>query len=362
MKPVSKEEFDNFAIFVAVAEELRREPFFSEDNHETLCTLGNNDFAAFFCHPAFLKSAVLPFRKLWLESEPCAFKAIRDFVFKIHPDQNYASGYKYWFYDSYETELANNVCNQPSLTVRDVVDIWLYTHAVHAGPKELRSKSFKKPHRTLEEFDHWAKTLGREQFEFQFRLHLRLIGSRFAAFEEQLAGPLYHRFRNELGMKPGCKAEAALTYNPYPDPRFKITFDDPFWHLNKESFEETFDRLLARQHFQSLGRLFVAFFSTRASAVAAVCEFSTLDGFFAGVGASFLREGEITNAPPRCSGGGGTGLGSVGFEAYDDHIIRIDAASLLKLRGYYSAFREYLFEERKHQGKRPRWAFQTRWD
>ena len=267
MEPVTPKEFDDLAVFVAVAEELRQEPFFSEDNHETLCKFGDDEFTAFFCHPAFLKSAVLPFRRLWLDSEPCAFKAIRDFVFKIYPDQNFASSDEFWFYDWYERELANKVCDRPDLTVKDVIEIWLYTHAVHAGPKSLGPKKIsKKSQRTLKEFDHWTRTLGREQFEFQFRLHLRLIGSRFAEFEKLLAGPLYYRLRNELGMTPGFEAEAALTYSPYPDPRFKITFDDPFWHLNKESLEETFDRLLARQHLQSLSRMFVAFFSTRASA------------------------------------------------------------------------------------------------
>jgi hypothetical protein len=161
-------------------------------------------------------------------------------------------------------------------------------------------------------------------------------------------------------MKPDFEAEMALTYNPYPDPRFKITFDDPFWHLNKESLEETFDRLLARQLFQALQRLFEAFFSTRAAAVAALCEFATLDAFFTGIGASFLKEGETTDALPRC--GGGLSPGCVGFEAWDGPIIRIDAENLRRLTQYYSALRTQLFEERRQQSKRPRWARCDRWD
>src|SRR5204862_7652196 len=115
-------------------------------------------------------------------------------VFKIYPDQNFASSYKFWFYDWYERELANKVCDRPDFTVKDVIEIWLYTHAVHAGPKGLAQKeNSKKPQRKLEEFDHWARTLGREQFEFQCRLHLRLTGSRFAEFEKLLPRPLYNR-------------------------------------------------------------------------------------------------------------------------------------------------------------------------
>src|ERR1017187_6000819 len=107
-------EFDSLAIFIAVVEELRKEPFFSEDNHEHLA--GD---VGFFCHPAFLKSAVFPFRKIWMSSERCAFKkrakkkshkktvelGIRDLVFRDFPDRKLLDGHRYWFYDSFEREL-----------------------------------------------------------------------------------------------------------------------------------------------------------------------------------------------------------------------------------------------------------------
>jgi hypothetical protein len=199
MQAVSQPEFNALALFVAVAEELRKEPFFSEDNHEALCTVEGCEPVAFFCHPAFLKSAVLPFRKLWLNSEPCAFETIREFVFRIYPNQSFAKRYKVFFYDLYQRELAEEVCGHTNLTVKDFIEIWIYTHAVHAGPKNLATKNPKKRDRKLEEFDHWSETLGREQFEYQFRQHLHITGSRFAEFEKLLAGPLYHKPRNESG-------------------------------------------------------------------------------------------------------------------------------------------------------------------
>jgi len=78
MSPVTQAEFDQLAIFVAVAEELSMEPFVSDDNHERLVQVKKSDgsplVTAYLCHPAFLKSAILPFRKLWLSSETCAFE------------------------------------------------------------------------------------------------------------------------------------------------------------------------------------------------------------------------------------------------------------------------------------------------
>jgi hypothetical protein len=164
-------------------------------------------------------------------------------------------------------------------------------------------------------------------------------------------------------MKLSFEAEAALRYNPYSDGRFRIVFDDPFWHLNKESIEETFDRLLARQHFNALSHLLVAFFDTRATALAALCEFVTFDSFLSGAGVSFLKGDEKTDASLQCSGGWGNSLfGSVEFEAYDGRVLRIDAGSKETLASHYSIFRARLFEERKRQSKRPRWACQNRWD
>ena len=104
MSSVAQADFDRIATFVAVADELSMEPFISDDNHEKLVqfkqTDGSHVVAAYFCHPAFL-NCDLPFRKLWLPSETCAFEKVRDAVFRVHPEQNQLRGYRHWFYDMY---------------------------------------------------------------------------------------------------------------------------------------------------------------------------------------------------------------------------------------------------------------------
>src|SRR5579862_5675795 len=107
---MKQDEFDSLAIFVAVVEELRGEPFFSEDNHDML-----QGRTGIFCHPMFLKSAVLPFRKIWMPTERCAFRGlqgkggIRDLVFREHPDKRLLQGYGSWFYDTFDTQLSTPV-------------------------------------------------------------------------------------------------------------------------------------------------------------------------------------------------------------------------------------------------------------
>jgi hypothetical protein len=48
-----------------------------------------------------------------------------------------------------------------------------------------------------------------------------------------LAEPLFQKLQRD-GMKPGFEAQAALEFNPYPHPMYRISFDDVFWHLDKE--------------------------------------------------------------------------------------------------------------------------------
>src|SRR5580700_1601549 len=148
---MTQDEFDSLAIFVAVVEELRREPFFSEDNHERLGTSAGLGAAGVFCHPMFLKSAVLPFRKIWMDRERCAFKkrkgadGIRELVFREHPDKNLLHGYHYWFYDHFDNQLATSFgYGWAKETKQEVIDLWLNTQLAHTGPMNFPNPTKKK--------------------------------------------------------------------------------------------------------------------------------------------------------------------------------------------------------------------------
>jgi len=63
------------------------EPFVSADNHEKLAQFkdagGSDRVIAFFCHPAFLKSVLMTFRKLWWDSEPREFERFASSCFAL---------------------------------------------------------------------------------------------------------------------------------------------------------------------------------------------------------------------------------------------------------------------------------------
>jgi hypothetical protein len=347
---MTREDFDNLAIFVAVAEELRREPFFSEDNHDHLS--GYKDkFCATFSHPVFLKSAILPFRKIWMPTERCAFRkhdgtgGIRDLVFLHHPNRALVEGNRYWFYTHFEAELQKpgrngfvQECNQ------DIIDIWINTQVAHTGKKVGKNRIGKFE---LKDFDEWATRIGREKFEFLFRTSLQTFGSLYINFAETLAIPLFKKLQLENGMVPGFEAEVALKYNPYPDPRFNIIFDDFFWHLDRESLEETFDRLLTRQKFQNLKHLMQGLFPNKSEAIAVICEFVNMDEMFKGYNVA-IQEGETQANWDQFRVGGS------GFNVFAGPAVHFlpNTDSRIKLNDAYSQFRIVFFDERKRQPNR----------
>lgn len=277
---MTQDEFDSLAIFVAVAEELRHEPFFSEDNHDTL----GGDKVGVFCHPMFLKSAVLPFRKIWMSSERCAFRkekgkgeGIRELVYREHPDANLLHGNRYWFYDHFENKLTTSFGNGwATETAQEVIDLWLNTQLAHTGPMNFPNPTKRKQF-SLADFNACDARIGREKFEFLFRSSIATVGHSYISFEEILAFPLFQKLQDEHGMKPSFEADVALKYNPYPDPKYNIRFRDVFWHLSRETMEDSFCRLLARHRFAGLGDLLRSLFSKVGEAIDCVGKSETLD-------------------------------------------------------------------------------------
>jgi hypothetical protein len=289
--------------------------------------------------------------KIWLPSETCAFEKVRDLVFQTHPEQHQLLGYRQWFYDIYSQQVDGPADHEwAKESRRDILDIWIYTQAIHVGKKELeRAKTFGRF--TLQDFDQWAKRIGREKFEYLFRSSLRAIAFVYVQFLAKLAKPLFFLLQRDYGMAPGFEAAAALKYNPYPDPRYRITFEDLFWHLDKESMEETFDRLLERQAYGILKGFLRGYFVTKPVALAAVCEYANFSAMLQTTGAILLKQDEAMQDQLMCHYqlGSGTAFGPVDFKVYAKRKVRFVGDSEKALADAYAHFRSSLFEERRHQ-------------
>lgn len=370
---MTQPEFDSLAIFVAIVDELRHEPFFSEDNHNKLS--GNN--SAVFCHPMFLKSAVLPFRKIWMSSERCSFikdnpdikdEGIRELVFREHPDKKLTAGYHYWFFEHFQKDLATSSgYGWATESKKEIIDLWLNTQLAHTGPMNFshnpQSKPKKPPKKkqfSIDDFNACDARIGREKFEFLFRSSIGTIGHSYISFAEILAIPLFEKLRHD-GMKPSFEAEVALKYNPYPDAKYGIQFDDVFWHQSRETPEETFLRLLARQRFSGLGDLLRALFDKADEAIDFVGKCETFDALLKDANVVILTGNPVwdstfkgrfnANSYPELGRQSRTG----GVVAFAGRKICFQDAAESVLRDVYLEFRVAFDEARKRQRQPDKW-------
>ena len=306
----------------------------------------------------FLKSAVLPFRKIWMERERCAFRkrdgtgGIRDLVFREFPDRVHVEAYRERFYDMFECQLTTPIGNGwATESKREIINLWLNTQLAHTGPKDPAKK--KTWESDLADFNKCDARIGREKFEFLFRSSIGTVGWYYIEFEEALAFPLFKKLRDEQGMKPSFEADMALKYNPYPSPDYKIVFDDVFWHLSRETMEETFDRLLMRPRFGGVRDFFRAVIPKKQEALTQVCELDTLDAVMERSKAVVLDGGSVPSGGllhRSCTNTGyGQAHGRIFFDVYEGRQVRFQDDSREVLSRSYLEFRACLLEDRKQQ-------------
>jgi hypothetical protein len=370
---MTADEFDSLAIFVAVVQELRQEPFFSEDNHEHLGTSAANDAAGVFCHPMFLKSAALPFRKIWMSGERCAFRkdngeGIRELVFREHPDKMLLAGYRYWFYDNYDKELlTSSGFGWAPESKQEIIDLWLNTQLAHTGPMNFLHKPPAKPQKTpkkkqpsLGDFNACDARIGRAKLEYLFRSSIATIGHNYISFAEILAIPLFKKLIDEQKMKPSFEADVALKYNPYPDPKYRIYFDDVFWHLNRETIVDSFCRLLARQRFSGLGNFLRSLFHTVEDAIDCVGKCESFDSLLKVANVVILTK-RLADSEFICRMNAysypefGRAVKTGSFEAYKGRKIRFYENAQSVLSDVYPLFVAALKEARQRQRTPDNW-------
>jgi hypothetical protein len=359
---MTQEEFNSLAIFVAVVEELRREPFFSEDRHDTV----RGDNTAVFCHPMFLKSAVLPFRKIWMEREQCAFRkrdgtgGIRDLVFREFPDRAYADAFRDRYYAMFEGQLKTPIGNGWATESKwQIVNLWLNTQLAHTGPKDpVKKKSWESD---MADFNACDARIGREKFEFLFRASVGTVGSYYIEFEEMLAFPLFKKLRNEQGMKPSFEAYIALKYSAHPDPKYKIIFEDTFWHMNRETMKDSFFRLLARQRFDALKDFLRPLFAKVEDAIDFVAKCETLDALLKEANVTILGENQSPDTMLKAHCDKNTFLETgirpkrIKLAVFADRKIRFYNDTQNVLSGVYIEFVAALKQARQRQRQPDKW-------
>jgi hypothetical protein len=156
-------------------------------------------------------------------------------------------------------------------------------------------------------------------------------------------------------MIPSFEADVALKYNPYPNPNYKIIFDDVFWHLKRETEEETIDRLLERQHFTGLRQFLHAIFpkDKKHEAIRCVCDLDSLDAVLKKSNTFVLDKNLQPEGNLVCRSSTHPNVMApdinISFDVYDGPKVLFRHISKELLSRVYVEFRTLLFQERKQQ-------------
>jgi hypothetical protein len=165
-------------------------------------------------------------------------------------------------------------------------------------------------------------------------------------------------------MKPRFEAEVALKYNPYPDSKYKIIFDDEFWLQNRETMEQTFFRLLTRQQFFGLRDFLRSLFETIAEAICCVNNCDTVDALLKDSGATILGQKPSAESRLVCMSARNVDCGrkQMKFTAFEGRKVWISSENKKVLEELYFQFRGVLLEARRRQREdKFQEAYRWRW-
>lgn len=233
------------ASFIEAAEELKQEPFFSPDNRTALVSTGNEHTAQFGDRFHF-RSALVTFRRMWLNDEASNFLATCKLIERYE-------GEHFWVglcHDIYNKETARKL-SQLDMTSGKIVDLWLNGVFAHSNLK--RKGLYKNWHDRID-FEMLCRKVRKSWLEFIFRTTVQAVGR--CAFIQllEVARPTLEKWERTYGLKPEFEIGfpfGAGTVEKESD-GWTIIRKASTEHLGNESARQRFNRILSRNYFQGL--------------------------------------------------------------------------------------------------------------
>ena len=247
---VTQQNVDDVAAYIEAASELKAETFFGEDEHIIL--IGGNEGE--FGTPANLKSALAPFRRMWMQGEPCYFEHVHNILYtdcRHEPTRRHIASIRDQFKGYCQKwQILVIKKDKIDLTPADMVDLWLNTRFAHVG-RTPRQGRF-----TPADFAKYEKILGAAKMEFVFRCCVRAIGYSFLNLL-QVAETAMKYWQGHQGLNPTHPIRLPFgTVGTEIGPNGDIiTRDTPGWSPSNETPDQRFQRLLRRHRFDHLLRL-----------------------------------------------------------------------------------------------------------
>lgn len=159
----TQEEVDAVAYFVEAATELSNSAFILEEfqllSFSPAESNGGDDGAT-FPDPDIVKSALVPFRRMWHQGEPCYFRRVANILYKYHEYTRHFL--KPLAFDDDQSLTKLMWLGDSELSPTDVINLWLNTKYHHVGKSQTAGKF------TREDFERYENEIGEVKFEFVF--------------------------------------------------------------------------------------------------------------------------------------------------------------------------------------------------
>ena len=248
-------EVDSIAAFVEAAEELIREPFFGPDEKRTWSHSGNNDFTFHLGDRFHFRSALINFRRIWMQGEASNFDTVHGILWR------YARALPERFHllwaRAFVRQAEEQDTHQPLITKlrgRDLVDLWLNTVFAHGGMDEKRRH-------TRAGFDRIAAECGRAPFEYAFRTAVWSIGTQYIAVSRTLARSALGRWKDEFNLQPSFTIGTAFGTSTRERTKegHVIVRRASSEYAADETFDQRLRRILDRRQFEAMKCLLTHF-------------------------------------------------------------------------------------------------------
>jgi hypothetical protein len=172
-------------------------------------------------------------------------------------------------------------------------------------------------------------------------------------FAQIVAEPIFQHLQSR-GYVPKFEVSLALRFNPYLEKNSRL-LKDPFWHLDKETEEQTFDRMLKRQRFDGVESLFSSLYFkgmgyAKRNAMTDLKRFENLTDLLSEYSVTRLSQSNKSLSSMGQFSVREDGYGSCSYPVivYEEKTIYFEGKSEEILRVIYGAFRNAFLRHREH--------------
>lgn len=237
---ISQKQIDILASFCEAASELQDEPFLNKDEPRGYSICGEK-VTFRFGDRFHLKSALVPFRRIWMPNEPSYWIEITKLIRKY--DAHFFLNHHE---DSINAIIAN--CVHPfslNYSTKDLINLWLNTVFAHGGIKGSTKRS---------DFEKMINDFGHGPVECAFREAVWKICIEIININNLCVRPLLIESEMNLGLKPSFKLNYAFGRASTEFPRLNETIEriSSTKYSPVESFQQRVQRIMKRQEFSTL--------------------------------------------------------------------------------------------------------------